>query len=67
MAKRSAPVILKKDEISRTGPEVLIRPRAGTPDGPSVMLRTDPEGRSVLDVTCPCGRRFDLVLEEEEK
>ncbi len=67
MAKTKAPVILKRDEVSINENEVLIRPKTGTTDGPSVMLRTDAEGRAVLDVTCTCGRRFDLVLEEDEK
>ena len=66
MSKRSAPVIMKKEQISQVEGEVLIRLRSETPGGPSVMLRTDPDGRSVLDVTCTCGRRFDLVLDEEE-
>ena len=67
MAKSKGPVILKRDEVAVSDNEVLIRPKTGSTDGPSVMLRTDPEGRAVLDVTCTCGRRFDLVLEEEEK
>ncbi len=67
MVKNKAPVILKRNEVSLGQDEVLIRPKTGVADGPSVMLRTDPEGRAVLDVTCTCGRRFDLVLEEEEK
>ncbi len=67
MAKSKAPVILKSNEVCDSDNEVLIRPKTGGTDGPSVMLRTDPEGRAVLDVTCTCGRRFDLVLEEDEK
>ncbi len=64
MSRREAPVILKGDQVSLGESEVLIRPPRGAPGGPTVLLRTDPEGRNVLDVTCACGRRFDVLLEE---
>jgi hypothetical protein len=67
MRRKAAPVILKGDRVAQEESEVLIRPPRGTTDGPRVLLRSDLEGRSVLDVTCPCGRRFDVVLEEGEE
>jgi hypothetical protein len=62
--KRESPVILKGSQVSLEESEILIRPPRGAPGGPTVLLRTDAEGRSVLDVTCTCGRRFDVLLEE---
>ncbi len=64
MPRIEAPVILKARQISFDEAETLIRPPRGAPGGPTVLLREDAEGRSVLDVTCTCGRRFDVLLEE---
>jgi hypothetical protein len=63
--RREPPVILKERQISLGETEVLIRPPRGVAGGPTVLLRTDPEGRNVLDVTCTCGRRFDVLIEED--
>ena len=66
MARRAPALIIKSEQVVASDREVLIRPPRGTPDGPTVCLRTEPDGKPVLDVTCTCGRRFDVLLEEEE-
>ena len=63
--RRSPAVILKGEQVSLSGNEVLVRPPRGLPDGPRVLVRTEPDGQPVLDVTCTCGRRFDVLLEQE--
>jgi hypothetical protein len=63
--RKSSSAILKRGQHRLGESEVLIRPPRGLPEGPTVLLRTDAEGRPVLDVTCTCGRRFDVLLEEE--
>jgi hypothetical protein len=65
VARRKSPLIIKRDQVVETDREVFIRPPQGTHEGPTVCLRTEPDGRPVLDVTCTCGRRFDVLLEEE--